>query len=255
MIKLSHLFFLLYIILNYNILAQINTERFRADSAAVGFSGVTDVELTAITGNTDFQFINISGRLNYNWGNDYTFFVADGGFGWDKGERIFNQALAHLRHVQTISDFIQSEFFLQSDFNKKRLLDDRKLIGAGFRYRILNSRNLKLRLGTSYYYEYERFDSHNISAYTKKVFANRFSTYLTLEFSIKDDAKLLMISYFQPRIGQWSDYRILSDNSLIISLSTLVDLKVSFNLRYDTRPPETIKDIDTITKFGLGIKF
>lgn len=255
MIKLSHLFLFLYIIISFKISAQINTERFRADSATRGFSGIADVEITAYTGNTDFQFINLSGRLNYNWGNDYTFFVTDGGFGWDKGERIFNQALAHLRHVQSTSELIQLEIFLQADFNKKRLLDDRKLIGGGLRFRILKQDDLKLRLGTSYYYEYEKFNSPGNSIYQYIVYANRFSTYLTLELAIKDDVKLLMISYFQPKIGSWNDYRILSDNSLIVGLSSLLDVKISFNLRYDTRPPETIKNIDTITKFGLGFKF
>ena len=64
-------------------------------------------------------------------------FSRDGGFGWDDGKRIFNQALLHLRHVQDLSDLIQTEVFAQTDFNKKRLLTERELIGAGLRFRIL----------------------------------------------------------------------------------------------------------------------
>ncbi len=163
--------------------------------------------------------------------------------------------MAHLRHVQQVSDYVQIEIFTQTDFNKKRLLDDRKLIGGGLRFRILKQDNAKVRLGTSYFYEYEKFNSPFNSIDKHTIFANRFSTYLTFELALKEDVKLLIINYYQPKIGNWGDYRILSDNSLLVSLSSLLDIKLSFNLRYDTRPPETIKSIDTITKFGLGIKF
>ena len=115
--------------------------------------------------------------------------------------------------------------------------------------------NLKFRLGTSYFFEHEDYDVSANSIHGSNLFANRFSTYLTLEYEIKDDIKLMMITYFQPQIGKWNDFRIISDNSLIVGLSSFVDLKTSFNLRYDAKPPETIKNIDTFTRFGFSFKF
>jgi len=241
--------------LSLNNFPQINTERYRLDSDSIGFSGIADIEITAITGNTDFQIIHLGGRLNYNWGNSYTFLVADGGFGWDEGEQIFDQALMHLRHVQTLTELIQAEVFTQIDFNKSRLLTERELIGGGLRFRILKYNNLKFRLGTSYFFEHEDYDVSANSIHGSNLFANRFSTYLTLEYEIKDDIKLMMITYFQPQIGKWNDFRIISDNSLIVGLISFVDLKTSFNLRYDAKPPETIKNIDTFTRFGFSFKF
>ena len=44
-------------------------------------------------------------------------------------------------------------------------------------------------------------------------------------------------------------------HSLKVGLSSFVDLTVSFNLRYDAKPPETIKTTDTITKFGFSFNF
>ena len=251
------LFILFYIpiFISVNNYPQINTERFRLDSDSIGFTGVAEIDITAITGNTDFQFINLGGRLNYNWGDGYTFLVADGGFGWDKGERIFNQALLHLRHVQDLSELIQAEIFVQTDLNKKRLLTERELIGGGLRFRILKSDNFKLRLGTSYYFEHERYKVSVNSVHGNNLFANRLSAYLTFELKIKDDVKLVMINYIQPQVGKWDDHRIISDNSLVIELSSLVNVNVGFNLRYDPRPPETIKDTDTFTKFGFGFSF
>lgn len=236
-------------------LAQINTERYRLDSDSIGFTGIADIEITAITGNTNLQFINLGGRVNYNWGASYTFLVADAGFGWDEGKRIFDQALLHLRHVHSISDFIQVEAFAQADFNKSRLLTDRGLIGGGLRLRILRTDNIKLRIAASYFYEYEQYDLPENSIHGNNLFANRISTYFTFEYEIKNDIKLVSITYLQPQIGKWEDFRILSDNSLIVGLSSFVDVKTSFTLRYDSKPPETIKDTDTFTKFGFTFKF
>lgn len=235
--------------------SQINTEKFRMDSDSVGLTGIVDIDITAITGNTDLQFINLGGRLNYNWGESYTFFVADGGFGWDDGERIFDQALLHVRHVHSISELIQAEAFAQIDFNKSRLLTERELLGGGLRLRVMKSENIKLRIAASYFYEIERYDVPENSVHGKNLFANRISTYFTFEYEIKDDIKLISITYYQPQIGKLDDFRILSDNSLIIKLSSFVDLKTSFNLRYDAKPPETIKGTDTFTKFGFTFKF
>lgn len=235
--------------------SQINTEKFRMDSDSVGLTGIVDIDITAITGNTDLQFINLGGRLNYNWGESYTFFVADGGFGWDDGERIFDQALLHVRHVHSISELIQAEAFTQIDFNKSRLLTERELLGGGLRLRVMKSENIKLRVAASYFYEVERYDVPENSVHGKNLFANRISTYFTFEYEIKDDIKLISITYYQPQIGKLDDFRILSDNSLIIKLSSFVDLKTSFNLRYDAKPPETIKGTDTFTKFGFTFKF
>ncbi|MBK7631031.1 MAG: DUF481 domain-containing protein [Ignavibacteriales bacterium] len=254
--KQSFGFVLVLIIFNYfNSYAQINTERYRKDSDSTGFTAVADVELTAITGNTDFQFIDLGGRLNYNWGKSYTFLVADGGFGWDDGKRIFNQALLHLRHVHSLSDLLQIEVFTQTDFNKKRLLTERELIGGGFRYKFLTEENLKFRLGLSYFYEHEKYDVLVNSVHGSNIFANRLSTYITFEFNIKDDVKFITVNYFQPQIGKWEDFRIISDASLIIGISSFVDLTVSFNLRYDAKSPEKIKPTDTITKFGFSFNF
>ncbi|MEO8231230.1 MAG: DUF481 domain-containing protein, partial [Ignavibacteriota bacterium] len=247
---------LLLIILNFfNSIAQINTERYRKDSDSVGFSAIADVEITAITGNTDFQFINLGGRLNYNWGTSYTFLVADGGFGWEDGERIFNQALLHLRHVHSLNDLFQVEVFAQTDFDKKRLLEGRELLGGGLRYKILTFDNAKFRIGASYFYEHERYDVPANSIHGSNLFSNRLSTYLTFELEIKDDVKLITVNYFQPKIGEWEDFRITSDLSLIVGLTSFVDLSVSFSLRYDANPPETIKPTDTVTKFGFSFTF
>jgi hypothetical protein len=81
---------------------QVNTERYRIPTDSVGFSVISDINLTLMYGNTDFQFLGSNTRFNYNWGKHYSFLIINGGFGQNDGNRFFSQALLHFRNVNSI---------------------------------------------------------------------------------------------------------------------------------------------------------
>jgi hypothetical protein len=246
---------LFFILITHSASAQVNTEKFREASDSTGFSGNIDISATAITGNTDFQIINGDTRLNYNWGKSYTFFVGSAGYGWQDKEAFSNQALAHLRHVQSMSDFLQLEFFLQFNYNKKQLLLSRELAGAGVRLKLLTEKSIKIRYGLAYMFEHEEYDLPPNSAHGRLTDANRLSSYATFDVLLKDGFNFISVTYFQPEITEWSDFKAISDNSFVSELSSLLDITFGVSLRYDSRPPDTIKKLDTVSKFGLSFKF
>jgi hypothetical protein len=247
---------LLSIILFYtSVFSQINTERFRQDADSTGLNGNADIGMTVMTGNTDFQFITLSSRLNNNWGNSYTFLVTDGGMGWTNGVRFFDQALSHLRHVATLNNFIQLETFLQYDFNKKRKLAERELIGSGLRFRLYTTGLIKFRLGIAYMFERERYTLPDQSRHAEHIAAHRLSNYVTFEIKVQKMLRFLTVSYFQPKIDDKNDFKVLSENALIVDMGKHLDITNSYNLRFDNMPPEHIKKLDGVTKFGLSVKF
>ncbi len=235
--------------------AQVNTEKFRVDSDSIGFSGNVNISGTVITGNTDFQLLSVNTRLNYNFGKDYIFFVGDAGYGWEDKKAFSNQALAHLRYVLAANDFLQLEFFTQLDYNKKRLLLSRELAGAGVRLKLLTTSNFKIRYGLAYMFEHEKYDLPENSIHAKITNINRLSSYVTFSELIKNGFTFISDTYFQPKIDEWKNYKLISDNSFVTELSALFDMSFGINLRYDSRPPDTIKKLDTVTKFGLTFKF
>jgi hypothetical protein len=204
-----------YLIISIEIFPQINTERYRQDADS-GFSGAIDIEGLAQTGNTDFQLLSLGGRLNYNRINSYSFFVFTGGYGWNDGKQFSNELIAHLRNVEGLTDFLQFEAFIQFDYNKKRKLLARELIGAGLRYKILTSDDFKFRLGTSYFYENEEYDLPQVSVHDRSVNAHRFSSYSTFEFLIAANTKFTSVTYYQPDLANLDDYRVISENTLRI---------------------------------------
>jgi len=243
------------IIISFSSLAQVNTERYRQDADTIGFSGLADVEAVVATGNTDFQLISIGGRLNYNWGNDYTFVVANGGYGWESGEEFVDQVFAHLRHVITPSELMQIELFTQFDNNKNRLLLERELIGGGLRFRLVRSDFFKLRMGIGYMFENEFYDLPDNSVHKSHSTAHRLTSYLTFTLNFDKTFSFISISYYQPEFVEWNDYKFVSENELIIDTGSLMNFYIKFNLRYDSRPADTIKNLDTFSKMGLSFKF
>lgn len=233
---------------------QVNTERYRQDSDS-GFTGSINIDALAQTGNTDFQLLGLGGRLNFNRNSGYTFLVFSGEYGWNEGKQFSNELITHLRNVEKLEDWLQLETFIQFDYNRKRKLISRELIGAGLRYKILTNENFRFRLGTAYFFEAEQYDLEVQALHDKHTIAHRVSSYFTFEIDLKKDIKFLSVSYFQPDLRNFADYRIISENSIILNLSKYFDFNIKFNLRYDATPPDEIKDLDTITKFGLSFKF
>jgi hypothetical protein len=252
---MNKLLLLITLIFYTSIFAQVNTERFREDEDTTGFSGYVDLEGILATGNTDFQLISLGSRLNYNWGDDYTFIVGDGGYGWENGNSFVDQLFAHLRHVITTGDLLQIELFTQFDNNKKRLLEARELIGGGLRLRILKTEHFKFRLGTAYMFETERFDLPANSVHPNNTSFHRFTSYVTFKYQLNRLLSFISTTYYQPRFKDFNDYKLFSENAFMIDTGKVLDLFIKFNLRYDSRPPDTVKKFDTFSRIGFSFKF
>jgi putative salt-induced outer membrane protein YdiY len=237
------------------IFPQVNTEQYRKDSVKIGFTGNLNLEAVAITGNTDFQLLDIGGRLNYNYGDDYTFLVLDAGYGWESGDPFVGQMFAHLRHVITPAQLYQLELFSQYDNNKKRLLLNRELIGGGIRLRLLTADNFKFRIGIAYLFEAEDYDLPAFSIHGNSTNTNRMSSYLTFNYDLQENLSFVSVTYYQPKLNDWNDYKLVSENALVVDSGKLVDLYIKFNVRYDSFPADGIKKTDTVTKMGISFKF
>ncbi|HOY43111.1 MAG TPA: DUF481 domain-containing protein [bacterium] len=235
--------------------AQINTERFRRDARQKGLEGNADIDLSIMTGNTDFRLIGLNSRLNYSWSRAYTFLVLNGGIGWNAGQRFMDQNTAHLRHVLILSPRLQNEWFVQFDSNRKRNLKERELIGVGLRTKLLTTSAVKLRLGAAYMYERERYELAEGNSHPRSLATHRLSSYLTLETGKGGGVSLLNVTYFQPALTDWGDTRLLSENAAAVDLAANLALKVSITLRYDSRPPDGVKKLDTVSKSSLSVNF
>ncbi len=244
---------LLFVFLSAPTGAQVNTEPFRVATEKLGFSVRSELNFTLMAGNTDFQYLGTNTRFNYNWGSDYSFLAANGGFGQSDGESFFSQALIHLRNVHKVSRRVRLEEFIQYNNDRKLLLQHRYLLGGGFRLKIIDREKVEFRIGNSFFFEYEAYDLEPESEQVRDKSSLRLSTYVTVELGLKNDVSVISTSYVQPDTEDINDVRILSNSGLKVKLSSKVDLTAECNIRYDSRPVEDIKKFDLMTKLGIAL--
>ena len=252
---MKYLLTLVLIILSFSyISAQVNIEKYNNLLNKTGTSGNVSFYLSAKTGNTDIQQFSADGRFNYTAKTFYTFLIAQGEYGWKKGEEFSNNALLHLRYIHNTAGTVNPEAFTQINYNKKRKLLFRSLIGGGVRIALTKNSNMNFIYGTSYMFEYEKLDLPSSSKHPISTNHHRWNNYLSYSNSITKNSRLSVVVYVQPRFDDFTDTRILSENHFAVTLTEKLSLSLNISLRYDSKPPDGIKNLDTNTKFGLSIK-
>jgi len=246
---------LLVLIFSRIIISQINTESFRKDYDSLGISGNLGLDFVSLTGNTELQLFSVNGRMNYNFGKSYSFFVFNSELGWKDNQRFSNLSLLHLRYVHEISTLFQIETFVQYNYDKSRLLLNRELIGGGTRIKFLTEQNIKLRIGISGMIEIEEYDLPENSVHPKQVNDFRLSSYLSINIKISDFADFISTSYYQPLPDDFEDVKILSENAIQSKLTDSFKVAIKFNARFDSKPPDGRKKLDTSTKVGISYEF
>lgn len=234
--------------------SQVNIEKYNNLNNSEGLSGNLSFYASAKTGNTDIQEFGIDGRTNYEDENYYTFLIGKGEYGWNKGSEYSNNALLHYRYIRNIYKNVNPEVFAQIDYNKSRLLLLRTLGGGGFRIEIISDSTSSLTFGSAYMYEYEKLDLTNISNHPIEVNHHRWSNYISYSSQLSNNTRVSIVVYAQPRFNNFNDLRVLSENHLGVKLTEELSLSVNFSLRYDSRPPDGVKDLDTNSKIGFTIK-
>lgn len=247
--------FLFFFLIQLSIAAQVNTEKYRKIKDEFGFSGTASIDATINSGNNDKQEIGIEGFFDFNTEQNLFLLILKGEYGSVNGQDYSDQALAHFRYLYKLSDKVNIEFFSQLDFDNDRLLLNRKLVGIGVRPIVFKTKVSQMWFGISYMYEIEKFDLPAGSVHPEIDYENRLSSYVTFRLNIEKNVRLSSVVYFQPEIGSWDNVKVLSENSLHVDVIKNVGIRIDFKLRYDNKPPDSIKELDTRTNVGVTFSF
>jgi len=237
------------------IAAQVNTEKYRTNESVSGLGGYFEISGTIKSGNAEKTEGNLEGRLDWRAGSNTTFFIFDSEHEWVDGKRLSNEGLFHIRNVTVLNKEFKLEVYGQINYDKKILVDNRELAGAGFRFKIFDIEQNDISLGTSYMFEHENYKLPKNSIHPKEVNVSRWSSYIAMHFKLEENITFTSVAYYQPMFTEFVDYRLLNESSINISLSKLLSLNFNYRIRFDSKPPDGVKNTDTNTNFGIGIKF
>jgi len=234
----------------------VNVQSVLAEKPRPGLSGSLAGSVDWRTGNQKFVFLSLSGVARLSLDKNLWIAIVSGESKQSAGESLAGNTFAHLRYRRTITDVVGAETFIQHAFDNQRRLETRGLAGAGVRLTLLKGDMFNVDLGIAYMFEYELLDNDAAQPDAGATQKNhRLSSYLFFSFDVADNVQFLETVYFQPRLDEPEDLRLLSDSSLVLRLTKRLNLATSFSVSWDRAPPAGIEGLDTSLVQSASVDF
>ena len=260
------------------VMAQVNVEKLRSGGTKDGLSGSAALSSAFSSGNIQLADFGLSASKSYKRDHHTVFSVINGRFAakrtqsdiqadpktglWDKDARFANALMAHLRYNYSLGEGIWLEGFGQYEFNEFLLLDRRLIAGVGPRLRLVKGPKGAIVFGTAAMVEEERLNDELVadSEAVQRVNA-RSSSYLSGTWRPDDDISWTTTVYAQPRFDKFSDYRLLAETGLSLSISKRFAFTLDVRYKLDSEPPETpqgsaeVLNTDVTVKNGIKVSW
>ncbi len=231
--------------------AQVNVEALRQDDPPLGYSGTLGADLTLRTGNVDLIQFGLDARLYRVTESMTRLIVGNGGLGLLGGSRFASSGLLHYRQTYQYSGTISPEWWGQLNYDRPQLLDFRVVTGGGVRTSFARGEWGQFGMGAALMLEHERLNLPDTAVHDDQTTMIRWSTFLTLRLVPNENLVITGTTYVQPGFGEFGDLRTLANLRVAASVTDELDLTVSFDLRYDSRPPDGISALDTSLRTGV----
>jgi hypothetical protein len=232
--------------------AQVNIESLRREDPPEGLSGSVGGDVNITTGNVDLVQLNASARLTHVRGLVHTLAVGQGGLGFLARNRYASSGLLHFRRTHWLRGWVAPEWYAQADYDRSLKIDYRALAGGGVRLDFARGAWGRFGAGTSLMLEHERLSLPDSSVHDNRTTTLRNSTFATLRVTPGSNLVVSSTTYVQPAfLTDVGDLRILENLRVATSLTERLQLTVTFDLRYDSAPPDGISALDTRLRTGV----
>lgn len=229
---------------------NIESQRFRTDT--VGWKGSANIGFSMGKQKEKYFIVNSTAHVQYKSKKHLYLLLGNYELLKSQTSKIANAGFLHFRHNYKLKkDWIRWESFTQAQFNRVNGLKVRFLLGSGPRFKALDLEKYKIYIGTLYMYEHEQ-SIDNLSRNNEC----RFSGYVSFSFYPTENLEFISTTYYQPNVAQNKDYRIATENSILLKILKNLSFAMNFRLNYDTRPPSgAATDITYLWSNSLKIVF
>jgi len=236
--------------------AIVNVDDTMIGEPAEGISGRVNLAVGGASGNTDKVDGEADLQLQLRKGRYTNILAASYAYKKSQGTLDTNKAFLHLRHrIQFVSRWAV-EGYVQAERDPFARLARRTLAGAGLRWTMLEEAGKSAAyLGLGGLYERDRLSLVSGSTDPRNTKAWRVGSYLTLKYSLNEQARLLSTTFYQPRMSDVADFRLLEEAAVKVRLYENVDVTFALQVRHDSQPPQQVKQTDVTYTSGLEFRF
>lgn len=223
--------------------------------AKPGVSGSVAGAFSHKKGNTDKEEYTLGVKLQYDQGSDYLVWsnlIYE--YGESLGVKNEDRVYAHLRFIYAVDGpKWRAELFAQTEQDAFKDINERSLLGTGLRWRFLDAQEWgKCYLGMGLFHE--RVDYANPMINPEET-QERYNSYVGYTKSFMTESRLNYIGYYQPKIGENSDFVMTQTVELLIPIYGRLNLSLCMDYSYDSRPPTGVEKKDREYKTSLLWEF
>ncbi len=232
-------YFLVFILLLFcrTLFSQIvNIESQRIHNDTTGWDGTLDAGFSVNQNNTLLVSATTGAHVQYKTKKDLFMLLGNWRFTNGGTERFMNDGMAHFRYNHKFNNWLRLEAFTQVQYNELLNLRIRYLVGMGPRIKFLDKKFINMYVGTLYMFEYEQQAITDTMEYN-----NRLSAYLSWTIDPNPDFSFVATTYYQPKLTDWSDFRISGNYALKFKAFKRLAFKVEFSFLFDAIPPPGIR--------------
>jgi hypothetical protein len=211
-------------------------EGFALKEDSTGFQGAAQLNFTSFKNTDQIISLNSNAKVQYynqekgqrmiSQSNIFFFLNQDA-----PEDNQINQGYQHLRYNFILSDNWEQENFVQMQYNHQLRIDFRGLIGTGMRFKFWNKEKQFLYSGLSLMYENE------LERDTSAVHNDpRLSFYLSHFRKFNEEVNVKLISYYQPRLDKWNDFRFSTGLSFFFAVTEKIKYTLQASFLFDSSP-------------------
>jgi hypothetical protein len=220
-----------------------------------GVSGSFRFGFNGQSGNKDKEEYSIDSLNRYRDGDNLFVFIGDYNYSETNSRRDEDELLLHGRWVafDQFSDSVDSELFVQYEFDDFADLSSRELVGGNVRWRnesISSEISSHSLFGIGAFHEIEQSERSNIREEN-----NRLNLYTRFVYEKKGDHPytFLLSTYLQPNLSDEKDLRALGLASINFPILPSVSIAFQVEINHNSTPFSDVEKTDI--DYGMVFKY
>ena len=250
MIRLVHVAAFLFFSINSFPQLIVNVENSRIQYDTTGWKGDVGTSFSYTKNVQQILSINATAHLQYKTEKDLYLLLGNYNLLTSFNQKLVNNMFYHLRYNRKLGEVVRWEAFTQWQQNSLTNIDLRAVVGTGPRFKMLESKKVRIYLGALAMYE------HEIDKAPKVVLNDiRSDNYLTFTFNPNPVFDVTSTTFYQPLFRRFSDFRILNQVTFNIKATKHFSISTNWDYSYDAFPALGTPNVNFTITNGFNYTF